>query len=202
MWKYLNKEVCEHVSEHSYCYVMWLSEFVSFLVWPYLCASKRMSMLPFQWVQSFSQVWLCDPMDHSMPGFPVHLQLPELAQTHVHRVSDAIQPSYPLSSPSSSCLQSFQHQERCWKLILSNELVLHIMWPKYWSFSFSISPSNEYSELVFFSTDWFDVLAAQGALKSLPQHHSLKTSVLQCSPFFYGPTLTSIHDCWKNRSFD
>ena len=80
---------------------------------------------------------LCDPMDCSTPGFPVHRQLPEFAQTHVHRVSDAIQPSHPLSSPSPPAFNLSQHQG------LSNESVLHIRWPKYWSFSFSTSPSNK-----------------------------------------------------------
>ena len=81
--------------------------------------------------------------------------------------------------------------------IRASELALHIRWSKYWSFSFSIRPSNEYSGLISFSIDWFDLLAVQGTLKSFLQHHSLKTSSL-----LYGPTLTSIHDYWKNRSFD
>ena len=96
---------------------------------------------------------LCDPMDCSMPGFPVHHQLPEPAQTHVHHIGDAIQPSYPLSSlllPSSifPSIREFSH-----------ELVLHIRCPKYWSFGFSISPSNEYSGLISFRMDWLDLLA-------------------------------------------
>ena len=78
--------------------------------------------------------------------------------------------------------------------VFSNESVLHIRWPKYWSFSFSISPSNEYSGLISFMIDWFDLLAVQGTLKNLLQHHSSKGSILQCSAFFYNPTLTSIHD--------
>ena len=100
---------------------------------------------------------LCNPMDYSTPGFPFHHQLPELAQTHVHQVSDAIQPSHPLSSPFSSCLQSFSASG-----FFSNESVLCIKWPKYWNFSFSISPSNEYSGLISFRTDWFDLLEVQG----------------------------------------
>ena len=99
---------------------------------------------------------LCDPMHCSMPGLPVHHQLPELAQTHVHRVSVAIQPSHPLSSPSPPAFNLSQHQG------LFHESVLHIRWPEYWSFSFSISPSNEYSELISFRIDWFDYLAVQG----------------------------------------
>ena len=86
---------------------------------------------------------LCDPTDCSTPGLPVHHQLPELAQTHVHQVSDAIQQSYPLSSPSPPAFNLSQHQ------VFSKESVLHIRWPKYWSFSFSISLSNEYSGLIF-----------------------------------------------------
>ena len=93
---------------------------------------------------------LCDPMDCSMPGFPVHHQLLELAQTHVHRIGDAIQPSHPLLSPPA--LNLSQHQG-------PNESALHIRWPKYWSFSFSISPSNDYSGLISFKIDWFDLLA-------------------------------------------
>ena len=86
--------------------------------------------------------------------------------------------------------------------IFSNELVLHIRWPKYWSFSFNISPCNVYSGLIFFRMDWLDLLAVQGTLKSLLQHHSSKASILQHSAFFYSSTLTSIHDYWKNRSLD
>ena len=101
----------------------------------------------WHWVQ-FSSVaqscpTLCDPKDCGTPGFPVHHQLPELAQTHVHRVSDAIQPSHPLSSPSPPAFNLSQ----CSHGLFSNESVLRIRWPKYWSFSFSISPSNEYSGL-------------------------------------------------------
>ena len=97
-------------------------------------------------------------MDCSTPGFPVHHQLPELTQTHVHRVGDAIQPSHPLLSPSPPAFSLSQH----W--VLSSESVLRIRWPKYWSFCFSISPSNEYSGLISFRIDWFD-LAAQGTLR-------------------------------------
>ena len=85
--------------------------------------------------------------------------------------------------------------------VFSNESVLCIRWPKYWSFSFSISPSNEYSGLISFRMDWLDVLAVQGTLNSLLQHHSSKASILWCSAFFISPTLTSIHDYWKNHSF-
>ena len=85
--------------------------------------------------------------------------------------------------------------------VFSNESVLHIRWPKYWSFSFSISPSNEYSGLISFRIHWFDILAVQGTLKSLLQHHSSKASILWCSAFFT-VQLTSVHDYWKNHSLD
>ena len=86
--------------------------------------------------------------------------------------------------------------------VFSNESALHIRWPKYWSFSFSISPSNEHPGLIFFRMDWLDLLAVQGTLKSLLQHYSLKASILQCWAFFIVPTLTSIQDYWKNHSLD
>ena len=117
-------------------------------------------------------------MDCSTPGFPVHHQLQEFTQTHVHRVSDAIQPSHPLSSPFPPALNVSQHQG------LFNESVLRTRWPKYWSFSFSICLSNEYSGLISFRMDWLDLLAVQGILKSLLQHHSSKASIVQCSAFF------------------
>ena len=121
---------------------------------------------------------LCDPMDCSTPVLPVHHQLPEFAQTHVHWVGDAIQPSHPLSSPSPPTwiFPSIR--------VFSNKSVLRIRWPKYWSFRFNITPSNEYSGLVSFRMDWLDLLAVQGALKSLLQHHSSKASILWCSGFF------------------
>ena len=86
--------------------------------------------------------------------------------------------------------------------VFSNESALHIRWPKYWSFSFNISPSNEHSGLMSFRMDWLDLLPVQGTLKSLLQHHSSKASILRRSAFFYSPTLTSIHDHWKNHSLD
>ena len=117
-------------------------------------------------------------MDCSTPGFPVLHQLPEIAQTRVHQVGDAIQPSHLLSSPSPPAFSLYSVR------VFSNESVLHIRWPKYWSFSFSISPSTEYSGLISFRRDWFDLLAVQGTLKSLLQHHSSKTSILLRSAFF------------------
>ena len=117
----------------------------------------------------------CDTMDDSMPGFPVHYQLLELAQTHVHGVSDAIQPSHPLHP--LLLLPSIFPSTR----VFSNESVLHIRWPKYWSFSFNISPSNDYSGLISFRMDWLDLLAVQGTLKSLLQHHSSNVFSAQLS---------------------
>ena len=135
------------------------------------------------WFVQFSSVTqscltLCNSMDCSMPVFPVHHQLLELAQTHVHHVGDAIQPSHPLSSPL--LLLSIFPSIR----VFSSELVLNIRWPKNWSFSSSISPSSEYSGLISFVIDWFDLLSIQGTLKSLLQHHSSKASILQHSAFF------------------
>ena len=139
--------------------------------------------MPFATANLFSSVAqlcpaLCTPMGCSIPGFPVHQQLLELAQTHVHRVNDAIQPSHPLSSPSPPAFNLSQHQG------FSNESALCIRWPKYWSFTFSISPSNEYSGLISFRTDWFDLPAVQATLKHLQleslkhlQHHSSKASI-------------------------
>ena len=120
---------------------------------------------------------LCDPKDRSTPGLPAHHQHPESTQTHAHSVGDATQPSHPLSPSSPSVFSLSKHQGLF-------QQVDCISWPKYWSFSFSISPSNEYSGLIFFTIDWLDLLAVQGTLKSLLQHHSSKASILQCSTFF------------------
>ena len=119
-------------------------------------------------------------MNCSMPGLPVHHQLPELTQTHVHQVADAIQPSHPLSSPTPPVFNVAQSSIR----VFSKESVLRIRWPKCWSFSFSISPSNEYSGLISFTIDWFDLLVLQRTLKTLLQHHSSKASILWRSAFF------------------
>ena len=142
----------------------------------YLLSSCVTCFIPFQ----FSLVTqLCltlyNPMDYSTPSFPVHHQLLELTQTHVYQVGDTIQPSHPLSSPSPA-FPSIR--------VFSNESVLHIRWPKYQSFSFSISPSNEYAVLISFRMDWLDLPTVQGTLKSLLQHHSSKSSILGHSAFF------------------
>ena len=197
---------------------------------------------------------LCNPMNCSTPGLPVHHQLPDFTQTHVHWVGDAIQPSHPLLSPSPPTFNISQHQGLfqwvsslhqirsdqslshvqlfatpwiaarqaslsitnsrsslrltfivsvmpsshliLWHPLLllppippsirvfSNESTLRMRWPKYWSFSFSISPSNEYSGLISFRMDWLDLLAVQGTFKSLLHHHTSKASILWCSAFF------------------
>ena len=153
-----------------------------------------MSLLFFHYVDccfsvAQSCLTLCNSMDCSTPGLPVHHQLPEFAQTHVHWVGDAIPPSHPLLS--LLLLPSIFPSIR----VFSNESALRIRWPKYWSFSFSISPSNEYSEWISFRMDWLALLAVQGTLRSLLQHHSLKASVLQHSAFFMiqlsGPYMTT-----------
>ena len=130
-------------------------------------------------VQLLSCVWLfVAPWTAAhVPGFPVLYHLLELTQSHACWVSDAIQPSHPVV-PVSSCLQSFPASG------LSNESALHTRWSKYWSLSFRISTSNEYSGLISFRMDWFDVLAVQGTLKSLLQYHSSKAPILQCSALF------------------
>ena len=121
---------------------------------------------------------LCNPMNHRMPGFPVHHQLIEFTQAHVHQIRGDIQPSHPLFSPSPPVFHLSQHQG-LFKWVSSLHQVA-----KYWSFSFSISPSNEYSGLISFRMDWFDLLAVQATLKSLLQHHNSKASLLWGSDFF------------------
>ena len=129
------------------------------------------------------------------PGFPVHHQLLELTQTRVHPVSDTIQCfilCHPLFLPS--IFPSIR--------VFSSESVLRIRWPKYWSFSFGISPFNEYSGLLSFRIDWFDIFAVQGTLKSRLQYHSSKSINSSALSFLYGSTLISVHDYWKSHSFD
>ena len=118
-----------------------------------------------------------EPMNCSTPGLPVHHQLPESTQTHAHWVSDATQPS--LLCRSLLLLPSIFRSIR----VFSNESALRIRWPTYWSFSFNISPSNEHLGMMSFRMDWLNLLAVQGTLKSLLQHHSSKASILQCSAF-------------------
>ena len=142
------------------------------LPFDWFISKSETTMLQFSSVQSLSSVRLCDPMNCSTPGLPVHHQLPEFTQTHVHRVGDAIQPSHPLSSPSPPAPNPSQHQS------------LRMRWPKYWSFSFSIIPSKEIPGLISFRMDWLDLLAVQGTLRSLLQPHSSKASILRRSAFF------------------
>ena len=126
---------------------------------------------------------LYDPMDCSTPGFPVHYQLPQPTQTHVHHVSDSIQPSYPLLSPSPPTFNLSQHKG------FFSESALSIRWP---SFSFSVSPSNEHPGLISFIMDWLDFLAVQGTLKSFLQHHSSKASIQHSTPVqFSHPYMTT-----------
>ena len=117
---------------------------------------------------------LCDPMNCSTPDLPVHHQLLEFTQTQVHRVSNAIEPSHPLSSPSPPAPNPSSIR------VFSDESALHMRWPKYQSFSFSISPSKEHPGLISFRMDWLDLLAVQGTLKSLLQHHCSKAEPLLC----------------------
>ena len=127
---------------------------------------------------------ICEPTECSTPRFPVHYQLPELTQTHGHRVGDTIQPCLSLSSPSPPALNLSQHQG-LFKWVSSSHQVAKVL--EFQSFSiqsFSISPSNEYSGLISFRMGWLDLLAVQGTLKSLLQHHSSKASILLCSAFF------------------
>ena len=153
----------------------------SFLTWDVLSS-----------VQSLSRVWLF--ATPSMPGLPVHHQLPEFTQTHVHRVGDAIQSSHPLSSPSPAPIPPSIR-------VFSNESTLHMRWPKYWSFRFSINPFNEYPGLISFRMDCWISLQSKGLsrVSPTPQFKSISSSALS---FPYSSTLTSIHEYWKNRSLD
>jgi len=136
---------------------------------------------------------LCDPMNRSTRGLPVYHQLPESTQTHVHWVGDAIQPSHPLSSPSPPAFNLSQHQSfPMSQLFTAGGQVLKFQ---------LLHPSVQWTGLVTFRMDWLDLLAVQGTLKSLIQHHSSKTSILQCSAFLI-VKLISIHDHWKNHSLD
>ena len=123
---------------------------------------------------------LCDPMNHSTPGLPVHHHLPEFTLTHVHWVGDAIQPSMRMLCCPLLLLPPIPPSIR----VFSNTSTLRMRWPKYWSFSLSISPSNEHPGLISFRMYWLDLLAVQGTHKSLLQHHSSKASILQHSAFF------------------
>ena len=136
-------------------------------------------------------------MDCSTPGFPVHHQLPGLTQAHVHRISDAIQPPHPLSSPSPPAFNLSQHHSLfpMSQLFTSGGQSIGV------SASTSVLPMNM-QELIPFRMDWLDLLSVQETVKSLLQHHSSKSIDSSVLSFLYSPTLTSIHDYWKNHSFD
>ena len=143
-----------------------------------LTPSHKCAQMLINWlssVQLLSHVRLCDPVNCSTPGLPVHHQLPEFTQTHFHRVGDAIQPSHPLSSPFPPAPSPSQHRSLFQWVNCSHEVakVLEL-----------VAPSKEYPELISFRMDWLDLLAIQGTLKSLLQHHSSKASILWCSAFF------------------
>ena len=138
---------------------------------------------------------LCDPMNHSTPGLLVHHWLPEFTQTHVHQVGDAIQPSHPLSSPSSPAPNPSQHQSLFQWVNSSHEMA------KCWSFSFSISPSKEHPGLISFRMDWLDLLQSKGLSRVFSNTTVQKFKSLALS-FIHSPTLASIHDHWKNHSLD
>ena len=165
-----------------------------------LCGSaKKKKKIP-SWsvssVQWLSRVWLRDCMDCSMPGFPVHYQLPELAQTHVHRVGDATQPSCPLSSPSPPAFNPSQHQGFFqWVSSLHQVAKVPELQLQHQSFQWIFRTDS-------FRMNRLDLLLVQGTLKNLLQHHSSKASILWRLAFCIVPTLTSIHDHWKNHSFD
>ena len=138
---------------------------------------------------------LCDPMNCSTPGFPVHHQLLEFTQL---MPTELVMPSnHPILCRPLCLLPSIPPSIR----VLSNESTLRMRWPNYWSFSFSISPSKKHPGLISFRMDWLDLLEVQGALKSLLQHHYSKHNSLAFS-FLHSPTLTSIHDYWKNHSLN
>ena len=142
------------------------------------CCLSRMSDCCHSSVQFSCSVMSDTLQPHESPGLPVHHQLPEFTQTHVHQVRDAIQPSHPLSS--LLLLPLIPPSIR----VFSNESTLSMRWPKYWSFSFSISLSKEHPGMISFRMDRLDLLAVQGTLKSLLQHHSSKVSILRRSAFF------------------
>ena len=165
------------------------------------CVCACVLILPFislfiqllLYVHSLRGLWFFVTPEAAARQTSLHC-LREFAQTHVHWVDNTIQQSYPLLPPFSSCPQSLPASESF------SESARPIRWPKYWSFSFSISPSNEYSGLIFSRIDWFDLFAVQGTLKSLLQHHTSKVSFLRHSAFFTAQL--SVNNYWKNHSFD
>ena len=168
MWSIIMEIFCLDLS-------LFLSKLATFLS---VYRSVNYIFIEFSSVQLLSHVWLCDLMDFSTPGLPVHHQLPEFTQTHVHWVSDAIQSSHPVSSPSPPAFNLSQHQG-LFKWVSSSHQVAKVL-----EFSFTISPSNEYSGLISFRMDWLDLPVVQGTLKNLLQHHSSKASIHRCPAFF------------------
>ena len=147
-------------------------------------------------VQLLSRVWLCNPMNRSTPGLPVHHQLqctPKPMSTESEKPSNHLILCRPLL-----LLPSIFPSIR----VFSNDLVLHSRWPKYWSFSFNISPFDEHPGLISFRMDWLDLLVIQGTLKSLVQHHSSKASILRCSAFFKVRLSHPYMNHWTNHSLD
>ena len=184
MSRYLNLPDTSSSKEKTVRYIPW---------WTSICIKKYVSCSNINQINNKSDnavqfnsvvhscLTLCKPLDYSRPVFPVHHQFPEFTQTHVHWVGDAIQPSQPLLSPSPPMLIIPNIRD------FFNESVFRIRWPKYWSFSFSICSSNEYSGLISFRMDWLDLLAVQGTLKSLSMAHfkNINSSVLR---FHYSRT--------------
>ena len=153
----------------------------SHLIWPDCCSL-------------FSCFWLFATPWTAAHQASLYITISQSLLIHVHWVGDAIKPSHSLSSPSPPALKLSQHQ------VFSNESALHIRWPKYWSFSFSINPSNEYSRLISFRIDWLDLLAVQDSQESSPVFW--RHQLFSAQPFFYCPALTFVHDYWKNQNFD
>ena len=186
--------------------------FDNYIVFPYryvlqikvISGNCTLSELPAQFssvTQSCPTV--SDLMDCSSLGLPVHHQLSELAQTHVQLIELVMPSNHLILCHPLLLLPSVFASIR----VFSKESALHIRWSKCWSFSSSISPSNKYLGLISFRVDWLDLLAVQGTLKNLFQHHRSKASILEHSAlffffFFHGPPITSIPDYWKNHSFD
>ena len=159
--------------------------------------SVQFSSVQFSSVQLLSHVQICNPMNCSMPGFPVHHLLLELAETHFHWVTDAIQPSHPLLSPFPP---AFNLSQRQGLLLWVSTSVLQIKWPRNWSLSFSISPFNEYSGLILGFTG-LTPCSPRDSQESSPTSQFKSINSLALS-FLYGPIFTSIHDYWKNHTFD
>ena len=167
---------------------LWINPNYPRCVWTWLVSVRS--------VQLLSHVWLWDPTNRSRPGFSVHHQLPESTQTRDHRADDAFQPSHSPSSPSPPALNLPQHQG-LFQWVSSLHQVAKVL-----EFQLQHQSSSEHPGLISFRMAWLDLLAVQGTLKSLLQHHSLKSSIFSALSFLYGPTLTPIHDYWQNHSFD